>query len=633
MLKSALNVALLIGVVLSLLAATLLFGGILVEHALPWYLLVGLAVSLWAVKLILCRHVSGVWSPMHVPVLLFAGYAFARYLVSPIEYESRVELFHIGIYTLIYFLVACNFHRTRDRLIIGGALVLLAVGESIYGMWQCRADADSVLWLDRGDFYHGRGSGTFFCPNHLAGFLAIGLGLLVARFLVSRAPNQTLQFAVLVKLYETAAVVIVVLGLVATLSRGGWISLSVALFALLVWAELAKVLSSRTVIAAFLVLVVAIGVAWSVPRIRQRIEQDIRLQWEFVPGDTPIHVVSGFSGRYPIWQATVKMVADHVWLGTGPGTWEWMHLKYREPRLQIRPRFAHHDVLQLLSDYGVIGAALVVALLACFYWHAWQLARRAESAEQRGFALGAGTAVLAILVHSFGDFNLHIPANTLWLVTLMGLTVAQSVNETDRRRSKLSAAGRCFLGATLLAMAALLVTIGWTLNHSARDTARGYDESQQFEWDVAQACFERALHYDARNPETYAQMGDAHRIHSAQFSLPGDQPERQRLALLAVDAYRRSLALNPFQSEVLLRQASAYELAGDTAGAARAYNDALSVDPNNAFVWLRVGMFYRRQGEMGRAVEALQYSHRLNSVEPIVQKLLEEIAAESAGKP
>src|SRR6059036_1186633 len=108
MLKSALNVALLAMLILCLVSATVLFGGILPQFALPYYSLMAILGVLWATQLLCCRPVSIRWSPAHVPVLLFAGYAFARYIVSPIEYDSRIELLHVGLYTLVYFLVACN---------------------------------------------------------------------------------------------------------------------------------------------------------------------------------------------------------------------------------------------------------------------------------------------------------------------------------------------------------------------------------------------------------------------------------------------------------------------------------------------------------------------------------------------
>ena len=365
MLRSIVNAALLVALVLCLVTTTALFGGIPVEYALPWYILVATLVALWAIKLFLCRPAAITWSPMHVPVALFAVYVLCRYITSPIEHESRLEAFQIGLYTLVYFVISCNFYRSRDRTVIVGALVLLAVAEAVYGLWQFRVKADVVLWLERSGQYHGRGSGTYFCPNHLAGLLEIALCMLVARLLVSRGSEVSMQSTLVIKLYGAVAAAFVALGLVATLSRGGWVATVAAMLFLLIWGKSARALSSRMVISTFVLLAVIGAAAWTVPRIRNRIQRDVRIQWDITHTGPPIHVVEGLAGRYLMWNATVKMIRDHPVLGTGPGTWSWMHLKYREPGLQIRPRYAHQDVLQLASDYGLVGVVLVVAMLAC----------------------------------------------------------------------------------------------------------------------------------------------------------------------------------------------------------------------------------------------------------------------------
>jgi RsiW-degrading membrane proteinase PrsW (M82 family) len=42
----------------------------------------------------------------------------------------------------------------------------------------------------------------------------------------------------------------------------------------------------------------------------------------------------------------------------------------------------------------------------------------------RGITIGAMAGITAILVHSIGDFNLHIPANALLFSVLAALVVA-----------------------------------------------------------------------------------------------------------------------------------------------------------------------------------------------------------------
>ena len=53
----------------------------------------------------------------------------------------------------------------------------------------------------------------------------------------------------------------------------------------------------------------------------------------------------------------------------------------------------------------------------------------------RGITLGAMSGITGILVHSFSDFNLHIPANAL-LFTVLAAFVAAPLPKTSQRVMK-----------------------------------------------------------------------------------------------------------------------------------------------------------------------------------------------------
>src|SRR4051812_28831586 len=73
-----------------------------------------LLALLWATKLFSGK---AYWnhSPVHYPVIAFFLYALYRYFTSPVEYDSRMELFEVGLLTFFYFAIASNFHHSRDR--------------------------------------------------------------------------------------------------------------------------------------------------------------------------------------------------------------------------------------------------------------------------------------------------------------------------------------------------------------------------------------------------------------------------------------------------------------------------------------------------------------------------------------
>jgi O-antigen ligase len=620
--NNTLNGILLGGLILCILYATLAFAAVSVEFAAPVYAMAMFLAVCWAAKLLFAKQVSWMRSPMHWPVAAFAIYATVRYLTSPIEYDSRLELFHVGLYTFIYFLAATTLHRQRDRTALVIALMVLATAETVYGFWQFAKGADVVLNADRPEQYHGRASGTFICPNHFAGFLEIVLGLLLARIAIHRSLAATLEQRVIQKLLEIFVALIVLAGIVTSLSRGGWVATAAGFVVFAFWGWRARAIPPAAAAAVVGALVLAAAAAMSVPSVRHRLAETVA----FGEGDKPIEIKDvTMSGRLAMWQGTMRMIPDHLWFGTGPLTWEWFHLKYRDPRLQIRPRYVHHDVLQLISDYGLVGFALVAAIFACFFWHAARLSRPRHSPEQRAFATGAAVAVAMILVHSFVDFNMHIPANAVLLATLMGLTVAMENGNGQPRRVQMKRLSRIALAASLLALTGIALWFGAPMARASHNNFWGNACKEVLAWDRALQFYQRAVAADPRFPEPYARMGDVYRARSALQARAADEANRKSLARQAIQAYQRSLELNPYQSEVMLRLAHAYELAGDNDSALKTYYRALAVDPNNAFSYQRLGIFYRHMGEDELAAEAFEKSDALGSQDQIAIINIEDI--------
>src|ERR1051326_5434159 len=127
---------------LCLISAVVAFGGIAEENLAFPYTIAVLLTLVWAIKALFASKVSWVRSPLHLPALAFAVYALVRYFASPVEYDSRIELFQVGLYTVVYCLAAFNFYRSRDRQIILFALMGLVVAESIYAIWQFSTRSD-----------------------------------------------------------------------------------------------------------------------------------------------------------------------------------------------------------------------------------------------------------------------------------------------------------------------------------------------------------------------------------------------------------------------------------------------------------------------------------------------------------
>ena len=596
-------VALLVfGIVLSL-------GGATPELLAPAFFLGLLLAALCVGKLVFLREVPWKTSPMHWPVLAFLTYALARYFTAPIEYEARIEAFQVVLCTAVYFVCAGEFSTPQHRRVLILVLAGLAVFESMYGIWQALSRSDAIFHWVRPSTYQGRASGTFICPNHLSGCLEIILGLVAARVAYVKAEAASFERSMLVKVGLIYAVVVMAAGIAFSQSRAGWLATIAGLFLVAVWGRRmsGRVLGRMAILALVLAGVGALLLntegGW------KRFNSTFQVQ---PTGDLKL-ADSTLGGRVFMWKGTLEMVKEHPVLGSGPGSWQWLYQLRRHPS-QGHPEFAHNDYLNLLSDYGVVGGIIFAWMLVAFFRHAWVLTRKGAPDEQRAFAVGAAAAVTALLIHSWFDFNLHIPANSVLLAAVMGTMVAMP-DQSNRYPVRRIGPSRFAIAGTA---AVVIVVGGWFFVPtvlSAHFADLGYGFKRRLEYDAAAYFFHRATLADTKSPQAQISLGEIFLVQGS-FRVGPDQEEtRRELALLAADAFDQALALNPYLSAAWMGRGRAYEMARDDDRALESYLRASKADPVNASIYFRLGCYYRDHGKDELAEKQFETSHRLNCVE------------------
>jgi hypothetical protein len=137
------------------------------------------------------------------------------------------------------------------------------------------------------------------------------------------------------------------------------------------------------------------------------------------------------NNRIDYWKAAVQQWKLQPFWGTGSGTYLYYGREFRTERVQVDPVYVHNDYLHLLAEYGIIGAVLFLIFLGAHLWNGWRNFKRlgpkrvaiSHRVLSNGMALqiGALCALAAYIVHSFLDFNLHIPANVLLMAFVFGI--------------------------------------------------------------------------------------------------------------------------------------------------------------------------------------------------------------------
>ncbi len=121
----------------------------------------------------------------------------------------------------------------------------------------------------------------------------------------------------------------------------------------------------------------------------------------------------------------MDLIKDQRFTGTGPGTYATEFPEYQPAGLGYLFRNAHNDYLHFTADMGLVLIPVILWILFVFFRLGLKNVS-GQSRQTRGFALAALAAVVAILIHSISDFNLHIPANAL-LFTVIAGTVKQKM--------------------------------------------------------------------------------------------------------------------------------------------------------------------------------------------------------------
>jgi putative inorganic carbon (hco3(-)) transporter len=131
-------------------------------------------------------------------------------------------------------------------------------------------------------------------------------------------------------------------------------------------------------------------------------------------------------GRIKMWRGTIGIIKHHPLSGTGVGTFAAVFPRYQPPDFRIRDVYAYNDYLHMISETGIF-------VLPFIFWFIFNTLRtgittflHTKSRFKQGIALGAVAGITAILIHSFVDFNLHIPANAILFIVLGSFVQVQS---------------------------------------------------------------------------------------------------------------------------------------------------------------------------------------------------------------
>jgi O-antigen ligase len=344
---------------------------------------------------------------------------------------NATKLILVQISTLlVYFSATLVFTDTPHRLhVLVRTIMIFGFCLAIFGLTQSIATPTKVYWIR--ELSQSTAFGPFINRHHFAGYMeltiAIPLGLLFAGAVKK---EKALLYLVVAGLMGVA--------LVMTTSRGGIISLVAEIFFFVVvtaiWRPVRRGKRNKRGRVKAAAIRLALGVALLVALFLGVIllggEFSISRFIDSVNTDDPT------TGRAHFWSVTLDIIKAHPFLGTGLGAFGVIYSHYDTRNGLYRLEQAHNDYLQVLSDGGVIGAALALCFVIILFHRAF-VRMKSRDVFRRGVALAALGGCFAVLVHSLFDFTLHTTSNALLFLVLAALaTLNGRVEQAPRKHRR-----------------------------------------------------------------------------------------------------------------------------------------------------------------------------------------------------
>ena len=370
----------------------------------------GLLFVFWAVRVNMIREEHVFISPLLPPLLAFIllalGQIFFRGTASP--YGSRIELQLLTALTLLLFLATQAFRTTDDWRFFMWFIMSLGFLVAIFGILQHLTFNGKLYWF-REMTYGGIPFGPYVNRNHFAGFAELVIPVALVPLVLGKVRRERWLAVGLLALFPIGA-------LFLSASRGGIISFAAELGALTLLLIVRRT-GGRHVLAGAVVLLCAFMlVSWL--GARQILERFASMQ------SLEVSVGKRASMRADSWH----IFRQHPWTGTGLGTLQTVFPAYETLYDAKVVNHSHNDYLEALAETGVAGAACCAWFLGALFFHSLRRLLLQDKSFSAALHLSGLVACTGFLVHSFVDFNLHIPGNALLFFLMANLATADIFN-------------------------------------------------------------------------------------------------------------------------------------------------------------------------------------------------------------
>ena len=320
------------------LLATITFSNSLIEIAST------LMIAAWIIKKIFDRDLSFFKLLPVIFLLAYILWALLSCFNSDYFKESFRGVFKVLEYSVIFMVAATSLRKEAIIKRSFYVIVAVAIIICVNGIIQYFLGYDLIRHRMLANMdYLRRISSSFIHPNNFGAYLVVISMIFISLFMSGKVILKN-------KLVIFVALILSVVCLIMTKSRGPWLSFVAALLTL-------GALKAKRVLAAFLIVLLVLFMLLpqaGKDRIASLADLKSGTTWE----------------RLMLWKGTINMVKVHPVLGFGINTYSRNFPKYRPPEYPDI-RYTHNSYLQMASEIGIVGALfylffLIGVLIYCF---------------------------------------------------------------------------------------------------------------------------------------------------------------------------------------------------------------------------------------------------------------------------
>jgi O-antigen ligase len=305
------------------------------------------------------------------------------------------ELLKFSAYIGIFFFIINKITTKKQVDILINTIICLGVFISIIGIIQKYTNQWSGI--------QDPSFGPFANRNNFAGYINMALPLCFGYFLAEIPVGKRVIYGFFAVIMSSAVFL--------SLSRGGILVCIGSLLFLLFFSRLKDSLRKRTLIISFWVTLAICSFALftNTKFVFDRLSTLLRKETLVIFGH-------GYS-----WWDILRICKDFPLLGTGLGTFGSISPMYKTTLKQVLFTYAHNDYLQMLSEVGLAGSAIIILFFVFYFKAVLRAWMKRHDSYVVCLSLGGIASVFGVLLYSILDFNLHIPANALLFFIILGL--------------------------------------------------------------------------------------------------------------------------------------------------------------------------------------------------------------------